>query len=164
LIWPEGTTSNGRGLKEFKTGSFAPGVAVRPVIIKYTGDWDPSNVNFREAPGEERSEDSSPGGSTNYGDAEWAQQFLGHIIHSCTVLICRPYHPSAAEVADPELYKANVRELMRQRLQELHEQEERKRAEKERASGNPLFGRVDKLIGLAGGLAGRGLSMFNRQQ
>lgn len=163
LIWPEGTTSNGRGLKEFKTGSFAPGVAVRPVVIKYTGDWDPSNVNFREAPGEERSEDSSPG-STDYGDAEWAQQFLGHIIHSCTVLICRPYHPSAAEVADPELFKANVRELMRQRLQELHEQEERKRAEKERASGNPLFGRVDKLIGLAGGLAGRGLSIFNRQQ
>lgn len=161
LIWPEGTTSNGRGLKDFKSGSFVPGVAVRPVVIKYTGDWDPSNVNFREATGEERSAngDSSPG-SVDYGDAQWAQQFLGHIIHSCTVLVCRPYHPSAAEIADPELYKANVKELMRQRLIELHEQEDRKRAEKERSSGNPLFRGMDKLMSVAG----RGLSnAFNRQ-
>merc|ERR1712046_192241 len=69
--------------------------------------------------------------SSAYGDKEWAQQFLGHIIHSCTVLICKPYRPSEAERKDPKLFKENVRELMRQRLVELHEQEERKRAERE---------------------------------
>merc|ERR1719377_327278 len=63
LIWPEGECSNGRGLKDFKAGAFSPGVAVRPVIIKYTGDWDPANVNFREAPVAAPSSPSSGGPS-----------------------------------------------------------------------------------------------------
>merc|ERR1712139_389917 len=47
------------------------------------------------------------------------------------VLICKPYRPSEAERKDPQLFKENVRELMRTRLVELHDQEERKRAERE---------------------------------
>lgn len=132
LIWPEGSCSNGRGLKEFKSGSFAPGVAVRPVVIKYTGDWDPANVNFREVPTTPSSNSCAVADAdAPYGDAEWAKQFFGHLFHSCTVLICRPYRPSEAEKKDPELYKQNVRKFMEQRLNELHEKEDRKRAERE---------------------------------
>lgn len=158
LIWPEGTTSNGRGLKDFKNGAFLAGVPIRPVVIKYTGDWDPANVNFREASPQDnppenatstrRSSGSSSGSdiadSVDYGDAEWARQFFGHIIHSCTVLICKPYKPTDAERRDPELFKENVRNLMRERLQELHEREDKKREEKARSSS---FLNVDKLIG-----------------
>jgi len=158
LIWPEGSCSNGRGLKDFKTGVFSPGVAVRPVIIKYTGDWDPANVNFRETSGPSRRGSTSSGTSPEssadadsdaYGDAEWAKQFFGHLCHSCTVLICRPYRPSKAEQKDPALFKENVRELMKQRLEELHQQEDRKRAEKEQGNGieknaRALLGSVTK--------------------
>merc|ERR1711907_424402 len=63
-----------------------------------------------------------------------AHQFFGHIIHSCTVLICRPYRPSEAERKDPQLFKENVRELMRQRLEELHEREERRKEKDRRPS------------------------------
>lgn len=132
LIWPEGTCSNGRGLKDFKSGSFAPGVPVRPVVIKYTGDWDPANVNFRQVPSTPASGScANADADAPYGDAEWAKQFFGHLFHSCTVLICRPYKPSEAEKKDPELYKTNVRKFMEQRLNELHEKEDRRRAERE---------------------------------
>ncbi|OLP93026.1 Lysophospholipid acyltransferase LPEAT1 [Symbiodinium microadriaticum] len=105
LIWPEGTTSNGQGIKDFKHGAFLPGVPVRPVLIKYTGDWDPSNVSFRDAKGEMKPAEA-------YGDRQWVEQFLGHMLHSCTVLICKPYTPSEEEQANPELFKANVHKLM----------------------------------------------------
>jgi len=164
LMWPEGACSNGRGMKEFKNGAFEPGVAVRPVIIKYTGDWDPANVNFREATPSSPSSSASPssrsegasstrslGDAATYDDAEWAKQFFGHLIHSCTVLICRPYRPSDAERNDPELFKENVRELMRQRLEELHAREDRKRDEKEQSlaggierNAKTLFDNVSK--------------------
>eukprot|EP00928_Gymnodinium_smaydae_P055572 TRINITY_DN39084_c0_g1_i1.p1 TRINITY_DN39084_c0_g1~~TRINITY_DN39084_c0_g1_i1.p1 ORF type:complete len:411 (+),score=79.16 TRINITY_DN39084_c0_g1_i1:34-1233(+) len=155
LMWPEGTTSNGQSLKEFKSGAFSSGKSVRPVVIKYTGEWDPANVNFREATLEEQpkqeSGEKSPVEKVDYGDAEWAQQFLGHLIHSCTVLVCKPYHPSAAEKADPELYKANVRTLMIERLKELTEFIERQNRTKEQTFG------ADKIaeIGVA---AGKGLA------
>jgi len=168
LVFPEGACSNGRSLKEFKSGIFAPGAEVRPVVIKYTGDWDPANVNFREVlppsaslGGSSReakansagANGGSGGDSTVYGDAEWARQFFGHIMHSCTVLICRPYKPSDAEQKDPELFKRNVRELMLTRLEELHQREDRKRAENERdqklpngieATARVLLGNVTK--------------------
>lgn len=124
LIFPEGTTSNGRGLKPFKKGAFVSGVPVRPVVVKYTGAWNPANVNFREAelPDEARTHNESTVDVPYlpYDDGDWALQFAGHLVHSCTVLVCRVYHPSAEEQADPELYAKNVRELMLRKLQELH--------------------------------------------
>eukprot|EP00927_Polykrikos_kofoidii_P005010 TRINITY_DN11992_c0_g1_i1.p1 TRINITY_DN11992_c0_g1~~TRINITY_DN11992_c0_g1_i1.p1 ORF type:complete len:529 (-),score=110.85 TRINITY_DN11992_c0_g1_i1:192-1778(-) len=151
LIFPEGGTSNGRTMKEFKHGSFAFGAAVRPVVLLYTGEWDPSNVNFREAVDKKAAENAnggggSPSGTTKmegYGDREWAHQFMGHFIHSCTVLICRPYHPTAAEKADPDLYKTNVRKLMLERLEELRAHEERRRQSKERIVAPNLLTGVD---------------------
>ncbi|CAE7372727.1 LPCAT1, partial [Symbiodinium pilosum] len=147
LIWPEGTTSNGQGIKDFKQGAFLPAAPVRPVLIKYTGDWDPSNVSFRDAKGEMKPAEA-------YGDRQWLEQFLGHVIHSCTVLICKPYTPSEEEKADPELYKANVHKLMSERLEELNEYTERQRQTKAggglpkglKQVGGALFGNVEAFL------------------
>ena len=34
-VFPEGTTTNGVGVIAFKTGAFAPGIAVLPVALKF---------------------------------------------------------------------------------------------------------------------------------
>lgn len=118
LIFAEGTTSNGTTLHEFRKGAFVSGKPVRPVVVKYTGSWNPANVNFREAPPEERATqdvDYEP-----YDDGDWAAQFAGHFDHTCVVLVCRQYLPSPEEQADPELYAKNVRKIMLARLNELH--------------------------------------------
>lgn len=128
LIFPEGTTSNGQGLHAFKKGAFAAGAPVRPVVVKYTGSWDPANVNFREPETPEEVSEmpttldpANPGSQyVQYGDGDWAMQFAGHLLHTCTVLVCRVYYPSEEEKADPLLYAANVRAFMLKRLQELH--------------------------------------------
>jgi Acyltransferase len=36
LLFPEGTTTNGRYLLRFRTGSFISGVPVQPIILKYS--------------------------------------------------------------------------------------------------------------------------------
>eukprot|EP00930_Biecheleria_cincta_P076167 TRINITY_DN63385_c0_g1_i1.p1 TRINITY_DN63385_c0_g1~~TRINITY_DN63385_c0_g1_i1.p1 ORF type:complete len:424 (+),score=93.78 TRINITY_DN63385_c0_g1_i1:30-1301(+) len=189
LVWPEGTTSNGQGIKEFKSGAFAPGKAVRPVVIKYTGDWDPANVNFREdvsppgaketsggAPSDLASSDkvdgeSSPSCASKYGDTEWVQQFMGHMVHSCTVLVCKTYQPTKAEQADPELFKSNVHKLMQERLRELNEFVERRKPAKDAKSRTGSFSdsvekATDELIGNMGRLfdkAGRKFSETSEQ-
>lgn len=35
LLFPEGTTTNGRNLISFKLGAFAPGFPIQPVVIRY---------------------------------------------------------------------------------------------------------------------------------
>eukprot|EP00929_Paragymnodinium_shiwhaense_P027824 TRINITY_DN16246_c0_g1_i1.p1 TRINITY_DN16246_c0_g1~~TRINITY_DN16246_c0_g1_i1.p1 ORF type:complete len:653 (+),score=133.99 TRINITY_DN16246_c0_g1_i1:171-2129(+) len=135
LLWPEGTTSNGRGLLDFRKGAFSTGAPVRPVLVKYTGSWDPSNTNFRDdkdsswsawasrvagRPQQPRQTETGEPDVVPYSDSEWAVQFAGHMIHSCVVLVCRTYTPSPEEVADSELYAANVQKLMLERLEELH--------------------------------------------
>jgi lysophosphatidylcholine acyltransferase/lyso-PAF acetyltransferase len=35
LLFPEGTTTNGRSLISFKLGAFAPGFPIQPVVIRY---------------------------------------------------------------------------------------------------------------------------------
>mmetsp|Transcript_42206 Transcript_42206/g.99043 ORF Transcript_42206/g.99043 Transcript_42206/m.99043 type:complete len:438 (-) Transcript_42206:260-1573(-) len=145
LVWPEGTTSNGKGLKDFKSGAFAPGQPIRPVIVKYTGEWDPANVNFREVSA--ASPTSGSAESEGYGDREWATQFFGHIIHTCTVLVCKPYIPSAEEAASPELYSKNVRSLMLSKLEELDELAKREADREKPAVLSEIAGGVDKLAG-----------------
>lgn len=50
VVFPEGTTSNGSSLLEFRKGAFVSGRPVRPVLLKYTGSWDPASVDLREQP------------------------------------------------------------------------------------------------------------------
>lgn len=127
LMFPEGTTSNGNSLHQFRKGAFMPGAAVRPVVVKYTGSWNPANVSFRETePCQDKSDqdvdvsEESEGHYVPYDDGDWALQYGGHLVHTCTVFVCRPYEPSEEEKADAELYARNVRELMLKRLEELH--------------------------------------------
>eukprot|EP00850_Spirogloea_muscicola_P023341 SM000349S12881 [mRNA] locus=s349:77780:80799:- [translate_table: standard] len=45
MLFPEATTTNGRSLVSFKTGAFAPGLPIQPIVIKYPHDrCDPSWV------------------------------------------------------------------------------------------------------------------------
>ncbi|CAI7842556.1 unnamed protein product, partial [Closterium sp. NIES-54] len=45
LLFPEATTTNGRSLVSFKTGAFAPGLPVQPVVVTYPyTSFDPSWV------------------------------------------------------------------------------------------------------------------------
>jgi len=51
LIFPEGTTHNGRGLLQFKTGAFVPMAPVQPVVLKYpyclfSPAWTTSSMLF----------------------------------------------------------------------------------------------------------------------
>lgn len=35
MLFPEGTTTNGKAIISFKTGAFSPGLPVQPMVIKY---------------------------------------------------------------------------------------------------------------------------------
>lgn len=126
LLFPEGTTSNGADLLDFKKGAFVPGMPVRPVVICYTGDWNPASVNFRLTRGGEIAPTT---------DAEWCGEFLGHLVHSVRVRVLPPYCPSEEERARPELYAANVRELMAEAHAELQREAEASNAAKSRRRG-----------------------------
>lgn len=109
VIFPEGQTSNGGTLLPLKKGAFTPGLPVRPVLIVYTGDWDPACTSFRQ---------TRNGDLEKVSEAEWAAQFMGHFV-PLQITVLAPYVPSAAERQDPELYASNVQALMALRLQEL---------------------------------------------
>ncbi|CAE8589861.1 unnamed protein product, partial [Polarella glacialis] len=110
LLFPEGTTSNGDSMLEFKKGAFAPGAPLRPVVMCYTGAWDPATTNFRL---------SSNGDLAPTGDGEWCEQFLGHAMHSMQIRVLPPYVPSEAERSNSELFAANVRQTMGRAQEQL---------------------------------------------
>lgn len=125
LLFPEGTTSNGQHLLEFKKGAFVPGVTVRPAVLYYSGSWDPANVYYRQ---------SDDGKIQAIGDTEWAEQFLGHMMHSVRIRVLPPYKPSQAEKQDAQLFANNVREVMSKAHGELRSEVAENRAESERRS------------------------------
>lgn len=95
LLFPEGTTTNGKCLLNFKTGAFLAGVPVRPVFFRYQ---------------------TPPGGVQPTWDMIPAPK---HIFY----MLCMPYHvvtcyelpvyvPNEDEKADPHLYANNVRNEM----------------------------------------------------
>merc|ERR1719203_722051 len=92
LIFPEGTTTNGRGLIDFKKGAFVSGRPVRPVLIVYTGPFDPATTSYTM---------SETGDISAFSHAEWAAQMVGHFKHSCEVRVLPPYLPSEEEQQDP---------------------------------------------------------------
>merc|ERR1712129_297734 len=111
LIFPEGKTTNGESLVEFKKGAFAAGVPVRPVLIVYTGQWDPAACTYRQPPGSE--------GLVEVSQTEWAKQFMGHFVHSIHVRILAPYVPDDAERADPGIYAQNCQRHMANELERV---------------------------------------------
>lgn len=113
LIFPEGKTSNGEDLLPFKKGAFVPGKPVRPLLIVYTGEWNPSAVAKREV---------ETGVYEEASEVEWGKQFFGHFIHSMHVRILEPYIPDAAEQKDPSVYAHNVHRYMQRRLAEVRQE------------------------------------------
>jgi len=132
LIFPEGTTSNGEGLLPFKNGAFSSGMPVRPVVLVYTGQWDPASTTYRAT--------ASGTGLEEISDQEWATQFLGHFVHSLHVRVLAPYVPSAAEQADPELYARNCQTHMAQAVRRI-------RAEVQARSWKQSAGRSEGSLG-----------------
>lgn len=110
VIFPEGTTSNGTSLLDFKQGAFMSGAPVRPVLLKHTGSWDPAVTDYLM---------TEDGARVLYSDGEWAMNFWANLLHSCTVLVCEHYIPSAEEKADASLYAKNVRQYMLEKHREL---------------------------------------------
>jgi len=93
LLFPEGTTTNGRYLLPFRTGAFLAGCPVQPVILKYH--------EGRVSPAWE---------SMDAMHHVWL--ILTIPIHRVTAIQLPVYKPSKEEVADPTLYASNVRKYM----------------------------------------------------
>lgn len=99
VIYPEGTTTNGRMLVQFKLGPFCPGQPVLPVLLRYpTKHYNMSWVGRN--------------GSLPMLILRLMLQFS----NSCEVEILDAYEPSEAERADAKLFARNVRASMATRL------------------------------------------------
>lgn len=95
MLFPEGTTTTGKALIQFKVGAFAPGEAVQPVVFNFNNNA----FNF---------------GMTSAGPAlhVLALRVLCQPSNSMSVTFLPPYAPSPEEKKDPKLYAANVRKVM----------------------------------------------------
>ncbi|MEL6349548.1 MAG: 1-acyl-sn-glycerol-3-phosphate acyltransferase [Myxococcota bacterium] len=92
-IFPEGTFTNGDTIIRFKSGAFAAGHPITPVIFRY-----PDYVPFWN-----RTESSL---------FMQIYRLLSRVQTPVTAEILPTYFPSAAEIADPSLYAENVRQLI----------------------------------------------------
>ncbi len=93
IVFPEGTTTNGRYLIPFKTSAFEPGLPVQPVYLKY-------NMRFFKP------------FWTTLPAGEHIKRSLGHFFSTIDMHVMPPYIPSDEEKADPALYAENVRKAM----------------------------------------------------
>ncbi len=99
MIFPEGTTTNGKYMLRFRKGAFYAGMPVQPVLQRYRWrrfdpTWEAGLVNVF-----------------------WYMWRLGTQFANCMEVIHMPvYFPSEEEKADPELYAENVRTAMARRL------------------------------------------------
>lgn len=105
-IFPEGTTTNGESLLPFKQGAFSSGQPVRPVVILFTGTFNPGVTSYKR----------TQTGVQKTSDAEWATAFFGHMVHGCHIRVLQPYIPSKEERERPSLYARNVREVVLREL------------------------------------------------
>ncbi|KAK9830905.1 hypothetical protein WJX81_003248 [Elliptochloris bilobata] len=93
VIFPEGTTTNGRYLLPFRTGAFLAGAPVRPVMLRY----GPGRVS--------PAWESIP--------PLWHLfLMLAHPLHSVTAYELPVYVPNAEERANPRLFADGVRRAM----------------------------------------------------
>ena len=89
-IFPEGTTTNGRYLLRFRTGAFAAGLPVAPVLLKYPYKYFPPSLEAIKANQYIWGLVTQPWNEVHY--------------HRLPI-----YFPSAEERKDPALYADNVR-------------------------------------------------------
>uniref|UniRef100_A0A672G4J2 Lysophosphatidylcholine acyltransferase 4 n=1 Tax=Salarias fasciatus TaxID=181472 RepID=A0A672G4J2_SALFA len=97
LMFPEGTTTNGRALIKFKPGAFLAGVPVQPVLLRY-----PNRL--------------VSGGLTPGAWLETLWHTTTQLHTNMTVEFLPVYNPSEEEKNDPNLYADNVQKLMAKAL------------------------------------------------
>ncbi|XP_030635306.1 lysophospholipid acyltransferase LPCAT4 [Chanos chanos] len=99
LMFPEGTTTNGRALIKFKPGAFLAGVPVQPVLLHYPNKLDTVRWTWK---------------GTTWVQSLWhtTSQFYTNV----TVEFLPVYTPSEEEKENPELYADNVQKLMAKAL------------------------------------------------
>jgi len=97
VVFPEGTTSNGRYMLKFKSGAFISGAPVKPVLLKYP--------------------------SKKYSPCYESELFSTHFfrimtqfINFCEVEYLPVYEPSEEEKKDPKLYALNISKYMSKHL------------------------------------------------
>lgn len=99
LMFPEGTTTNGRALIKFKPGAFLAGVPVQPVLLHYPGEPDTVRWTWK---------------GLSWLGTLW--HTTSQIYTSVTVEFLPVYTPSREEKQNPELYAENVQKLMAEAL------------------------------------------------
>lgn len=98
-IFAEGTCTNRKALIKFKGGAFYPGVPVQPVLLKYPNKYDTFTWTW-DGPGVLR--------------LLWLT--MASFYSRCEIEYLPVYVPSEEEIADPNLYAKNVREVMAKAL------------------------------------------------
>ncbi|KAF3518365.1 hypothetical protein DY000_02062122 [Brassica cretica] len=93
MLFPEGTTTNGDYLLQFKTGAFLAGTPVLPVILKYP--YERFSVAWDTISG-----------------ARHIIFLLCQFVNHLEVIRLPVYYPSQEEKDNPKLYASNVRRLM----------------------------------------------------
>ncbi|XP_037538639.1 lysophospholipid acyltransferase LPCAT4 [Nematolebias whitei] len=99
LMFPEGTTTNGRALIQFKPGAFLAGVPVQPVLLRYPNKLDTVRWTYK---------------GTSWKEAVW--HTASQLYTNMTVEFLPVYNPSEEEKMDPNLYANNVQKLMAKAL------------------------------------------------
>ena len=93
LIFPEGTFTNGKSLIQFKSGAFAVGKPVTPMVFsysQYTPFWNREESSF----------------------AIQIFRIVSRFYTPIKIEYLPTYYPSEAELADVKLYAENVRKLI----------------------------------------------------
>ncbi|KAK7910463.1 hypothetical protein WMY93_015147 [Mugilogobius chulae] len=99
LMFPEGTTTNGKALIKFKPGAFLAGVPVQPVLLRYPNKLDTVRWTFK---------------GTTWLECLWHTATQPNT--NCTVEFLPVYKPSEEEKSNPALYADNVQKLMAKAL------------------------------------------------
>ncbi|XP_051981660.1 lysophospholipid acyltransferase LPCAT4-like [Xyrauchen texanus] len=95
LMFPEGTTTNGRALIKFKPGAFLAGVPIQPVLLHYPNKPDTVRWTWK---------------GITWFEALW--HTTSQLYTSVTVEFLPVYTPSPEEQENPDLYAENVQKLM----------------------------------------------------
>ncbi|KAI5087948.1 lysophospholipid acyltransferase LPCAT4 [Silurus meridionalis] len=99
LMFPEGTTTNGKVLIKFKPGAFLAGVPVQPVLLHYPNKIDTVRWTWKGA---------------SWLDCLWYT--AARLYTNVTVEFLPVYTPSQEEKDNPELFADNIQKLMAKAL------------------------------------------------
>ena len=91
LVFPEGTTTNGRQILQLRTGAFVAGLPVQPVLFKY--EWKHRNPMF----------------TSGFLSTGW--RMMTSWFNWMEVLELPVHYPTPGEQGDPRAYADNMQEV-----------------------------------------------------